>query len=238
MPFLHTHQLLQTEEGKENDLISVIPTVSIRKGRDVREGDNQPGEFVVNLNAPAPEGGLEVQYSVNGTATQGQDYNNLTDSITVAAGETQVVLPVQAKDDEISEPKKDDEISEPKKEETVEVTLVPPSVRGLTGEYFKDKNLQNLAFTRTDSTVEFDWKEGSPDRDKVEDNDFSIRWSGYVQPKYSETYTFTTTSDDDDGIRLWVNGESLIDELIRKSPATGASLLRGASLWKQGKPIL
>ena len=133
---------------------------------------------------------------------------------------------MQAEDDKISE-----------KEETVEVTLVPPSVPGLTGEYFKDKNLQNLAFTRTDSTVEFDWKEGSPDRDKVEDNDFSIRWSGYVQPKYSERYTFTTTSDDDDGVRLWVNGESLIDELIRKSPATaeGSITFEGSITLEAGK---
>jgi hypothetical protein len=141
--------LLQTEEGNKKDLIPVIPTVSIIKGRDVREGDNQPGEFVVNLDAPAPEGGLEVQYSVNGTATKGEDYKDgeLTGSITVAAGETQVVLPVQAVDDKTSE-----------KEKTVEVTLVQPSVQGLTGEYFKDKNLQNLAFTRTDSTVKFEFK--------------------------------------------------------------------------------
>ena len=38
---------------------------------------------------------------------------------------------------------------------------------------------------------------------------FSIRWTGTVTPKYSETYTFTTRSDD--GVRLFVNGKQVID---------------------------
>lgn len=38
---------------------------------------------------------------------------------------------------------------------------------------------------------------------------FSVRWSGFVQPKYSETYTFSVVADD--GVRLWVNGQNLID---------------------------
>jgi hypothetical protein len=37
-----------------------------------------------------------------------------------------------------------------------------------------------------------------------------VRWSGWVQPRYSETYTFYTTSDD--GVRLWVNGQQLIND--------------------------
>lgn len=41
-------------------------------------------------------------------------------------------------------------------------------------------------------------------------NDFSVRWTGTVTPKVSETYTFTTLSDD--GVRLWVNGKPLIDD--------------------------
>lgn len=41
-------------------------------------------------------------------------------------------------------------------------------------------------------------------------NDFSVRWTGTVTPKVSETYTFTTLSDD--GVRLWVGGKPLIDD--------------------------
>lgn len=39
---------------------------------------------------------------------------------------------------------------------------------------------------------------------------FSVRWSGFVQPKYSETYTFSVVADD--GVRLWVNGQIVIDK--------------------------
>jgi hypothetical protein len=38
---------------------------------------------------------------------------------------------------------------------------------------------------------------------------FSVRWTGFVTPKYSQTYTFYTVSDD--GVRLWVDGKLVID---------------------------
>jgi hypothetical protein len=38
---------------------------------------------------------------------------------------------------------------------------------------------------------------------------FSVRWVGYLTPGYSEEYRFITTSDD--GVRLWINGQQLID---------------------------
>jgi len=38
---------------------------------------------------------------------------------------------------------------------------------------------------------------------------YSVRWTGQVMPARSGTYTFTTLSDD--GVRLWVNGQTLID---------------------------
>nr|WP_243861062.1 PA14 domain-containing protein [Cellulomonas uda] len=42
---------------------------------------------------------------------------------------------------------------------------------------------------------------------------FSVRWSGSVVPRYSQTYTFATTSDD--GVRLWVDGRLVIDAWTR-----------------------
>ncbi|MFA5328922.1 MAG: PA14 domain-containing protein [Prolixibacteraceae bacterium] len=80
---------------------------------------------------------------------------------------------------------------------------------GLTGEYFSNRTLTGPAtLVRTDATVGFDWINGSPDPSISSDN-FSVRWSGKVEALYSETYTFTTNSDD--GIRLWVNGQKLVD---------------------------
>ena len=38
---------------------------------------------------------------------------------------------------------------------------------------------------------------------------FSARWTGQIQPQFSETYTFYTVSDD--GVRLWVNGQRVVN---------------------------
>jgi len=44
-------------------------------------------------------------------------------------------------------------------------------------------------------------------------DDFSIRWTGQVQPLYSGVYTFYTTSDD--GSRLYVNNQLVVNAWVR-----------------------
>lgn len=79
---------------------------------------------------------------------------------------------------------------------------------GLKGEYFDNADFTNLKLTRKDATVNFDWMGASPDTSIASDT-FSARWTGQIQPKYSETYTFYTSSDD--GSRLWINGQQVIN---------------------------
>lgn len=86
--------------------------------------------------------------------------------------------------------------------------IAPGEGAGLIAEYFDNSNFTNPVLTRTDETIDFNWKYGSPD-DKIKADTFSVRWKGKIQPRYDETYTFYTNSDD--GVRLWVNGELLID---------------------------
>jgi hypothetical protein len=80
---------------------------------------------------------------------------------------------------------------------------------GLTGQYFDNADLTNLRLTRLDATVNFNWGRSAPAANIGADT-FSIRWTGQVEPRYSETYTFYTVSDD--GVRLWVNGQQLIND--------------------------
>src|SRR6185436_18616007 len=42
-----------------------------------------------------------------------------------------------------------------------------------------------------------------------------VRWVGQVQPQYSETYYFVANTDD--GVKLWVNDQLIIDSWITKS---------------------
>jgi regulation of enolase protein 1 (concanavalin A-like superfamily) len=46
-------------------------------------------------------------------------------------------------------------------------------------------------------------------------NSFSSRWTGRVRPQFSETYTFFTRTND--GVRLWVNGQLLINAFVTQS---------------------
>jgi hypothetical protein len=84
----------------------------------------------------------------------------------------------------------------------------PGNGTGLRGEYYAAIDLTGPALVRTDPAVDFDWGTGSPDPTIGADG-FSVRWTGQILPRYSESTTFTTVSDD--GVRLWVNGTLLVD---------------------------
>lgn len=86
---------------------------------------------------------------------------------------------------------------------------------GLYAEYFNNENLTGEpALKRKDHKIDFNWRADSPDP-TIQPDLFSIRWTGKVMPQYSETYTFTTISDD--GIRVWIDGQLVIDSWYKQS---------------------
>ncbi|MCX6344612.1 MAG: PA14 domain-containing protein [Armatimonadetes bacterium] len=80
--------------------------------------------------------------------------------------------------------------------------------RGLRAQYFDNIDFTAQKLVRSDANIDFNWGTGSPNASIGVDT-FSVRWTGKIRPKYSETYTFYTTSDD--GVRLWINGQLIID---------------------------
>ncbi|MGW6128618.1 PQQ-dependent sugar dehydrogenase [Cellulomonas sp. NPDC055163] len=87
--------------------------------------------------------------------------------------------------------------------------------RGLLGTYFDNADLTGTTVTRVDPTVGFRWGAAAPVAGIGADT-FSVRWTGSVVPRYTQTYTFATTSDD--GVRLWVDGRLVIDQWTRHAP--------------------
>ncbi len=79
---------------------------------------------------------------------------------------------------------------------------------GLSATYFDNSDFTGATLTRVDSTVNFDWGSGAPVA-TIGANTFSVRWTGQVEPQFTGTYTFYTQSDD--GVRLWVNGQQLVN---------------------------
>ncbi len=79
---------------------------------------------------------------------------------------------------------------------------------GLLGQYYNNADFTDLALSRTDSNIAFNWSAGSPDALLGPDS-FSARWSGMVEAVYTEEYSFIVNADN--AVRLWVNGQLLID---------------------------
>jgi hypothetical protein len=95
---------------------------------------------------------------------------------------------------------------------------------GLLGQYFTNSsstyssslnfNPANLVMTRVDPTVDFVWGNNTtpiPNSGGY----YCVRWTGQVQPQYSETYYFDANTDD--GVRLWVNNQLVIDHWVAQS---------------------
>ena len=79
---------------------------------------------------------------------------------------------------------------------------------------------------RFDPTVNFAWGTGSPIAGIAADT-FSVRWTGSVLAPATGIFRFYTTTDD--GVRLWVNGQSLINRWIDQGPTewSGSIALEG-----------
>ncbi len=76
------------------------------------------------------------------------------------------------------------------------------------GEYFIGRDLsQTPVLVRTDAAIDFDWGWGSPAPEIPVDH-FAARWTGEFDFEGGR-YRFTTTTDD--GVRLYLNDDLLID---------------------------
>ncbi len=88
---------------------------------------------------------------------------------------------------------------------------VASGTEGLLGRYYHGNSgrpWENLVMERIDPTIDFSWGDGSPDP-SMNINNFTVRWTGMIEVPASATYTFHTQTDD--GIRLYVNGQLIIN---------------------------
>jgi beta-glucosidase len=98
--------------------------------------------------------------------------------------------------------------------------LTPPSGtgHGLQGDYFSNTTLSgNPTATQTDPQVAFRWNGDAP-APGVPGTNFSAKWTGTLTPPKTGTYTFGLTSDD--GSRLFINGQQVIDNWRDQAPHT------------------
>ncbi len=83
-------------------------------------------------------------------------------------------------------------------------------IQGFNGEYFNNQNLLGTpTLTKTDPTINFNWGYAAPAAGIPVDR-FSIRWAATITPQITQSYTFTTITDD--GVRFWINDQLLIND--------------------------
>jgi len=111
--------------------------------------------------------------------------------------------------------------ADPTKTATATVTLTPPAAgsatcgtpttNAFTGCYYGDMNLgasSGLAFTRVDQQISFDWSANGPGGNLGTTN-YSVKWQGNFNFN-AGPYTFTLSTDD--GSRLYVDGNLVVDD--------------------------
>jgi hypothetical protein len=104
--------------------------------------------------------------------------------------------------------------------DVVQPAVIIGSGSGLRGNYYTTHFATNgfsgtPTLSRIDPTVNFNFGNGSPDP-SISSDFFTIRWSGLVRALDSDTYTFYTRTDD--GARLWVNNQLLVNSWINQGP--------------------
>ena len=81
---------------------------------------------------------------------------------------------------------------------------------GIKGEYFNNMTLSGKpALTRIDPQINFYWNPGPNPPPGINEDSFSVRWTGELEAAFSEPVTFITGSDD--GVRLYFDGMLVID---------------------------
>ena len=93
----------------------------------------------------------------------------------------------------------------------------PPPAGEFRAQYFNNTSLTGApAVVRNEQEINHSWGSSSPDP-LINNDHFSARWEGVFNFDDAD-YEFTITADD--GVRLWVNEELLIDKWIDQAPTT------------------
>src|SRR3954471_8470635 len=88
--------------------------------------------------------------------------------------------------------------------EAVEPRLLLTVNNAFNTTYFNNADLTSPVTTADAQSINFNWAKNSP-APGVDPNTFSVQWTGFIQPTYTQAYTFYTTADD--GVRLSINGQ-------------------------------
>ncbi|MFI9169011.1 PA14 domain-containing protein [Streptomyces lincolnensis] len=112
----------------------------------------------------------------------------------------------------------------------------PAEARGLKGEYYTQSapgafDFHELKATTFDPTLDFDTLEPRLAATTGRADDVSVRWTGRIVPERTGPHTFSVIGDN--GFRLWIGGQLLIDHWVddwdREQTAAPVELTAGTA---------
>jgi len=102
---------------------------------------------------------------------------------------------------------------------------------GLTGSYYSNMTMSGTPSTvQLDPRINFNWG-GYPLTPALPETVTSAKWTGFIEPEYSGTYTLTTTSDD--GSRVLINNQVVVNNWYTQGPTarSGTIALTAGTLY-------
>ena len=101
----------------------------------------------------------------------------------------------------------------------------PTYVAGFLGQYFTGTTFDNFVGYRPNESVDFDWAREAPMTEMPVDR-FSVRWYGlFTAPHGSGERSYRFTVRTDDGVRLFVNNQRVINAWIDRSASSNVAEL-------------
>lgn len=218
-----------TSQLAQQSVLSIVASDLTTVQPDPGTPAQDPGSFTI-LRGGFPFRSFTGTVALAGTAVEGSDYTNLPRSLAFPAGvlsQTIVVTPL-ANTNRIApatctmnlQPGAGYALGGPASASVLIYPSPAPKGSGLTGEYWDNTNATSyssapnlttgsLVATRTDPTIDFTWGATNLPPNMTTAVTFQVRWSGQVQPQYSEAYYFNINSDN--GARLWIDNQLVID---------------------------
>jgi phage tail-like protein len=103
-----------------------------------------------------------------------------------------------------------------------------PAYAGLRGDYYEGTDFQELIRSETNSAINFDQLFlANHAGERV--SPYTVRWSGQLRPRFSESYQLKVEAAA--GVRLWIDGQLLIDTWTRVGQHENPRAVLDASRW-------
>lgn len=239
---LDDHRYVTNRLAAQNQL-TIIASDAMAVQPDPGQAAQDAGRFTI-LRGGFPFQAITGRLAVAGGAVEGTDYEDLPDTVPFPSGvlSTTFVLTPKANTNRLApavatlvvQPDAAYQVGAPAQ---ASVNVAPsPTARGtgLTGQYYDRTNSSfssggaatftnaTLVATRLDPTVNFTWNNTNLPPGLATNLTYLVRWTGQILPPYTEPYYFVARSDD--GVRLWINSQLVVNAWNNQGASDRTSL--------------